>query len=795
MKNNFTQKFMAGLTLFAVYTLSLPNLANASPMAKPAPQPQTNDNSCTSCSTCGDGEEQLQNKLATLGKQTQKNPLMPVKKSIFQGIPIEYVSSKTGELSFAVNDILFAGSSPLLFQRIYSSNNTEDVGLGKGWNFSFNDKIEANIFEATLTNSSGEKYQFVGEGLRIDKKGNTEKFVLKTDEPAITQGFTIINQSIIKEKNELAEKTYEKYGEAFYLTQIKLPKEGTITLERHKDGRLAKVSNKIGEIVLKWSNDATPRLLGLKDSAKREVSFEQRDGSLRKVKTALGGNWHYEYKNNRLTKAVDGMNRTMLQVKYDETGRATESGDAVRTNSFRYDKDYTAVTDSLKYAVMIEHNENGSVKQSLDQYGSFAEFKWDDANRLTQVSDENGQNASFTYDKNGKLIKQNMRNQGEIKFEYDDDGNLLTSNDGSKSTQIEYNAKSNPVSRITKQGDNIVTARYDANGKNIEVKSSNGRKVSIQHNAKGQEANVSYSDIGKFEYGYDAAGRQFQEKTPSGITYSSKFNADNKIVKTIDSKGNQMTAEYDQSGLLQKIGNGKFWIKNTRDEAGRIIKVESSAGKTRKFDYDARGALVEYTNSKGATTKFSYTEQGKLLSAVSPKGVIFKGKTAKKSDEVSFVKSDYSGEPMQFDGFNQCSIFGDDFGLFSSVADVNEQIIDLNNSMVFCDPYAGSGDSSFAEFGGWLSFGETCSQCQRREGENCGSAYEACLLTGVGAQTLGYAGCVALLATGAGTPIAIACAVLVSGGAIAYNAACYITKVSCSKNVDSKCESKCDKKP
>ncbi len=488
MKSHFTQKFMAGLTLFAVYALSLPNLAAASPLSKPASQPQPNNGSCTSCSTCGDNGESFQSKLATLGKQTQQNPLMPVKKSIFNGIPVEFVSSKSGELSFAINDILFAGSSPLLFQRIYSSNNTQDIGLGKGWNFSFNDKIEANAFEATLTNSSGEKYQFIGEGLRVDKGGNTEKFVLKNDEPAMTESFIVINQTTIKEKNEFAEKTYEKYGEAFFVTKIKLSNNDTINLERHKDGRLAKISNKIGEIALKWSDGSKPRLLGLKDSAKREVSFEQRDGYLKKVKTALGGNWHYNYEKNRLTQAVDGMNRTMLKVQYDENGRVIESGDAIRTNTFRYDQDYTAVTDSMKYALMIEHNENGSVKQSLDQYGSFAEFKWDESNRLSEINDENGKNASFTYDSKGKLTKQFMRSQGERKFEYDPEGNLTTSSDVNKYTKIEYDGQSNPVSRTTKHGDNFVIAKFDANGKNSEIEASNGRKVNIKRNAKGQES-------------------------------------------------------------------------------------------------------------------------------------------------------------------------------------------------------------------------------------------------------------------------------------------------------------------
>ena len=244
------------------------------------------------------------------------------------------IITATGGLSFAVNDILFEGNTPLLFQRFYSSNNNEDIGLGKGWNFSFNDKIEADVFEAGLTTSRGEKFEYYGEGLRIDKNGNSEKFFLKTIEPEVTQSFTVINQSIIKATNSLAEKTYEKFGQAFYLTNIKFPNNDEVLLERFKDGRLSKISNHIGQIKLNWSGGKNPHLLSLIDSANRRVKFVQNYSQLKEVKSILNGNWKYNYIDGKLNKIVDPIGRVRLNVSYDKSGRAIISGDFIKPNTF-----------------------------------------------------------------------------------------------------------------------------------------------------------------------------------------------------------------------------------------------------------------------------------------------------------------------------------------------------------------------------------------------------------------------------------------------------------------------------
>lgn len=695
----------------------------STPPANLSPQNQNLEISNSTCSAGRNSKENIEDKLATLGRQSQITSLLTVGKSVFKGIPINHVSTATGEMSFAVNDISFAGSSPLTFTRVYSSNNNEDIGLGKGWNYAFNDKIIINSDTATLTSSAGERYQYVGKGYKNTEAGRTQDFVLKTSESALIQSFQQISENIIKEKNDLAEKTYEKFGDAFYPTRIKLFNNQEVFLERARDGRLSKISNNNDEVKLSWSEGQNSRLLSISDSTGRNVKFQQNSDELKSVKSVLDGQWKYDYSNGKLSKVTDPMNRIQLQVTYDNSGRAVQSGDGIGLTTFRYENNehslstHTSITDSMNYVSVIEHNDSGSIKQIFDEEGSFVNFKYDSSNRLIAVIDENGQVASFEFNSEDKLIRKFVRSQGEESFQYDSKGNVSSINYGNRQVKIVYDGNNLPIERIITQDEIITKIKLDKNGNPERKISSDGRQTDFEYDSKGREIAVTYSKAGRFETSYNQAWKKSAEKMPSGLIYNFKYNADNQIIGKSDTSGNAVQAEYDQSGALTKIGNGKIWVKNTRDSFGRIIKVESSAGKSRSFRYDTRGALTQYTNAKGEKFDFSYDKRGKLKKAESPKVSIYDQSKTRKQNDVVYVKSNFSPKSVsaaQTD-LSLCEIFSND-----SFFVVNPEAVDWYELTLLCDPFAGLGEESTIEdFGMWE--GEEAGSCYN----NCMSAYNA----------------------------------------------------------------------
>jgi YD repeat-containing protein len=718
-----------------------------------------------------------------------------VGKSVFKGVPINYVSTATGEVTFAVNDITFAESSALFFTRVYSSNNNEDTGLGKGWSYAFNDKIEVNFDKATLTSSAGEKYQYVGMGFRFTETGRTQEFVLKTDEPALVQGFQQIGDNLIKEKNALAEKTYEKFGDAFYPTRIKLANNQEVFLERARDGRLSKISNNNDEIKLSWSEGQNQRLHSISDSTGRSVKFQQNADELKSVKSVLDGQWKYDYSNGKLSKVTDPLNRIQLQVVYDNSGRAVKSGDAVELTTFKYENDgrsfsiRTSIIDSMNYALLVEHNDNGSIKQTFDENGSFANFKYDSSNRVTAVTDENGQVASFEFDSKDKLIRKFVRNQGEESFQYDEKGNVTSINYGNRQVKMVYDNNNLPIERNITQGEVTTKIKLDKNGNPVNIVGSDGRRIDFEYDNRGREIATTFSNGGRFETAYNQAGKKSAEKLPSGLTYNFKYNNYNQLTGKSDTKGRAAHAEYDQSGAITKVGNDKIWVKNTRDSFGRIVKVESSSGKSRNFRYNSRGALTQYTNAKGEKFEFSYDERGKLKKVESPKGVIYGKREIKKPNEVAFVKSNFSTKSSSaLDlSIDLCDTFGGD-GLIEPGTDLTYEI----EPEVLCDPFAGSG--GFDDFGGLGGFGGsgegriTCEECNKDKKSVCGSNWRACVRNVIG-TTFGV-GAFCLLGV---PPLSLVCAAIVGVAGGTQLAACDDTYYGCITNIKYDCASYCNR--
>jgi hypothetical protein len=130
------RRFLTLLALLAIATssingLSYPREFTSSAIALKSTKEKKK---CVPCSAGleGDVDSSPIDKLASLGRRTQIQPFMPVQRLVFEGATVNFVSTSSGQLAFAVTDLELAGAMPLMFQRIYSSDRNEDRGLGAG---------------------------------------------------------------------------------------------------------------------------------------------------------------------------------------------------------------------------------------------------------------------------------------------------------------------------------------------------------------------------------------------------------------------------------------------------------------------------------------------------------------------------------------------------------------------------------------------------------------------------------------------------------------------------------------
>lgn len=760
----------------------------------------------SSCSTCPansqERQAELASKLGTLGQRTQVNPFIPLKSSIFEGAPVNLVSTATGRLSFAVNDLNVPGAVPLVFQRTYVSDRIADVGLGAGWSFVYNDQIKVSGNVAILTDSSGLDTLF-------RRDGQSQRFIAPVDNPGTHQQFEVSGADTIIERVAQMSRVYKKIGEAYRLSQI-TSSQVNIMVTHDRRGNITRIANDPGgTIILQWSDEKDARLLGVTDSSGGHVSFRQDGRRLRASIDSANAQWEYDYAGGKLKRAADPLGRTLLRVRYDSAGHVIEAGDAVGVH--RYDYNFTSasvsqrtvVTDAMNAVTTYEHTERGALVSVSDDEGRSARIEYNAANRPVSVSDSAGNEATLAYDSQNRVTRQSINGSTEREYVYDEMGRISSTSEGAERSDLTLDVQGNVIAFRSSDSTNNYSAAYNARGQLTSVRSNDGRTLSFEYDANGNETARTYSGVGRFEQGYDAAGRRVVERLPSGLTYNYEYDARGRIAKESDNRGRSVRAERDASGALVGLvaPDGK-WVRATRDEAGRIIKLTASNGKSRQLAYDARGALTDYTNARGKHSKLKYDRRGRLQNVTDSDGVSYKYKYNRNGQLVAVKRTgktdglvarfahavqgaDYA--PWCFEGSDG---FTSDFNMNDSTSFGFIGLGDYGNSCTD-DPFGGFWEGGggggygggYGGGGGILPFGETREECIKRHIKACDLQFYACLGVAVTAG-IGIGVTCTISTFILGLPV---CVILSLGTGTVGTAACLLVGLACKMNAVDGC--------
>lgn len=423
------RRFLTFLTMLALLTSTT---IYAGAFAASSGAGKSRKKGCAPCSAGleNDAASNPLDKLATLGRRTQVLPFLPVQRSVFEGTMVNFVSTASGQLSFAITDLELSGAMPLMFQRVYSSNRSEDAGLGAGWSFVFDERITIDNDRATLKTGTGSVISF-------RRDGQSRRFILQSDAPLQHQSFDLLNEGVVTEQIAGLTRTYTKLGEAYRLSRIADSNGNGISISFDAGFNISRIESSGGaSFTLEWSKGEDARLLSVTDNTGRRVAFKQDGKRLRAVTDPAGAQWTYDYEGARLTRASDPLGRTLLRARYDRTGRAVEAGDAAGAYLFDYDSTsasvsrLTTVTDPLGAKTYFEQSESGLLTALTDGEGRSARFEYNAANRLVRVSNSLGDEMKLTYDAQNRLLRQWSSDGTDKSYSYDARGRVTSVSEG-----------------------------------------------------------------------------------------------------------------------------------------------------------------------------------------------------------------------------------------------------------------------------------------------------------------------------------------------------------------------------
>jgi RHS repeat-associated protein len=379
---------------------------------------------------------------------------------------------------------------------------------------------------------------------------------------------------------------------------------------------------------------------------------------------------HYNYDDNGNVLSIQDASSRTTQYGYDALNRLVGVVDsASHTTRFGYDQNdnVLSVTDPRNLQTTFGYNALGDETQLVSPDTSTTLYVRDAAGNLSQAVDARNKVSTYSYDAVNR-VSQIVYADQTIQFSYDagvnGKGHLTQVNDGSGTTQWNYDAHGRPLTRHQMIDTKSFTNHYVYNaagqlstvttpsGQVIAYAYSNNRIASISINGIQLLNGVLYQPFGPtmgWQWGngtfairqYNTDGQLTTVDSAGQLTYT--YNLDGSIASRSDAThgpdsttpgltalavsttSNRLTSasgvltrtyNYDTAGNIVSDGTQAY----TYSDAGRMATVGSGSVMT-SYLYNAMGQRVRKANST-ATTYFAYDEAGQLLGEYDQTGAL-----------------------------------------------------------------------------------------------------------------------------------------------------------------------------
>lgn len=366
---------------------------------------------------------------------------------------------------------------------------------------------------------------------------------------------------------------------------------------------------------------------------------------------AAARTWNYTYNNLGLIETADGPRTDVPDITtyaYDAQGHLTTVTNALGhiTQLSNFDNygnpqtlvDANGITTALTYTpqgwlasvstagstTSFEHDAIGQITKVTRGDGSWLEYTWNAARRLTAIANNLGEKVEYEYDLMGNRTAQRLSDASnnltqQQTWAYDELGRLLRNVGAAGQTyQYGYDLNDNPtLSRTPKQHstsssfdalDRLVSSTdplngvtqlaYDAQDNLTQVKDPRGVTTQYEYDGLGNLTKLISPDSGTTTYSHDAAGNVIGKTDARGVVTTYTYDALNRLT------GRQ----YPATPTL----NIQYHYDMTADGnhgVGRLTAIQDVSGVI-GYHYDARGNLSEQIRSVAVAGTDHYDRLG-----------------------------------------------------------------------------------------------------------------------------------------------------------------------------------------
>ena len=326
--------------------------------------------------------------------------------------------------------------------------------------------------------------------------------------------------------------------------------------------------------------------------------------------------------NSRVVSVIGGSGGDVFYT-YDACGRVRSIRDAAwGTRKFSYDAagQVTEVTNGLGGVTRYAYDEAGNVTKVTDPAGRITTYEYDVLGNMVKTMDPAGAITLYEYDAAGRVLRVVDAAQKVHAWGYDSSGVACTySVDGTEQLRVDRDNRTRSVT-VTNYAAGIPADDRDENLPWISRYELDrlGRITAVAR-SWGEAQSAASNGAYELSYAYDADGYRTGFTSPYGaLTYTRNAVGNISAITNTDT-GEQSSLDYDAAGALiraQVADTVRSWtydghgaitgysetaadadnsadvrVEIIRDEAGRIVGVDSAAGLI-TYAYDGAGQLV-----------------------------------------------------------------------------------------------------------------------------------------------------------------------------------------------------------
>jgi RHS repeat-associated protein len=281
----------------------------------------------------------------------------------------------------------------------------------------------------------------------------------------------------------------------------------------------------------------------------------------------------------------------------------------------------------------------GQVTRITRPDGSFLQYTYDNARRLTLVTNATGETVAYGYNLNGDVTSMTVKSATavitrQMSLTYDELGRLLKSIGAATQTTTHSYDRTDLEVQVKDPRNNLYSYAYDSLTRLIRETDQEGSQVNLTRN--GQDEVTAYADPRSLTTSYvrNGFGEAIQEASPDAGTTVFVRDLRGLVTQATDGRGIVANRTYDTAGRLltetypaataENVTYTYDAIVSGNKGVGRLTKITDQSGTT-EFTYNALGQVVTDKRTIGTkiyTTSYLYNAAGLVTQVTYPSGRI-----------------------------------------------------------------------------------------------------------------------------------------------------------------------------